>query len=77
MWLKILQVHLKKAYCVIKYSTKYGKMNMNKSILTRLSNTMSAETMYCPEETDKHEVLGECLSVSDGHYIVLEDINSK
>ena len=38
---------------------------------------MSAETMYCPEETDKHEVLGKCLSVSDGHYIVLEDIKSK
>ena len=28
-------------------------------------------------EKDKHKALAECLSVSDGHYIVLSDINSK
>ena len=38
---------------------------------------MYAKMMLCPEETDKQEALAECLSVSNGHYIVLEDINSK
>ena len=42
---KFLQVLIKKAYYVIKYSTKHGKMNMNNSILARLFNTILFNTI--------------------------------
>ena len=63
--------------CIYIYIYIFGENHHLKEEINYSFEIMSAKTMQCPMETDKHEVLAKCLFVSDGHYIVLVCINSK
>ena len=53
-----------------------GENHRQKAEMNDLFEIMSAKTMKCPPETDKHSANASCLSVYGGHYIVLADIIS-